>query len=50
VDPRLLVLALFAAGLTLAWLIHRLIERPASRLLRTRLNESLDRMRTLREA
>ncbi len=49
IDPRLLVLALFAAGLTAAWLIHRLIERPVSRLLRTRLNHSLDRMRTLRE-
>jgi peptidoglycan/LPS O-acetylase OafA/YrhL len=45
IDPRLLVPGLIATGLATSWLIHRLVERPASRVMKRRLNQSLDRLR-----
>jgi peptidoglycan/LPS O-acetylase OafA/YrhL len=45
-DPRLLLLTLIAAGLLASWLIHRLVERPASRVMKRHLNRAVDRLRT----
>ncbi|MGP4112136.1 acyltransferase family protein [Streptomyces sp. 4N509B] len=47
VDPRLLVGGLLVGALVASWLIHRLVERPASRLLKRSLDQAIDRVRTL---
>lgn len=44
--PWVLLGALVIALLAAAWLMHRLVERPAARLLRRQLLRSLDQMRT----
>lgn len=44
-DPRLLLAALIGAFLLLGYLIHRLVERPVSRLLKKGLDTSFARLR-----
>ncbi|CAL9482415.1 hypothetical protein SUDANB145_03051 [Streptomyces sp. enrichment culture] len=48
-DPRLLVVALIAGFCVLGWLVHRLVERPLSRLLKSGLDTSFARLRDARE-
>ncbi|WP_256070127.1 MULTISPECIES: acyltransferase family protein [unclassified Streptomyces] len=43
-DPRLLVAGLIAAGLLFAYLIHRLIERPVSKLLKRGLTNAFTQL------
>lgn len=47
VNPRLLLACLLVGALVASWLIHRLVERPASRVLRRHLNRAIDRVRTV---
>ncbi|MFI2413530.1 acyltransferase family protein [Streptomyces sp. NPDC018947] len=44
-DARLLVVSVIAGFLALSYLVHRLVERPLSRLLKTGLNTSFARLR-----
>ncbi|MFE2421207.1 acyltransferase family protein [Streptomyces hokutonensis] len=44
-DPRLLVVSVISGFLVLSWLVHRLVERPVSRLLKNGLNTSFARLR-----
>ncbi|WP_155371715.1 acyltransferase family protein [Catellatospora vulcania] len=45
VSPWLLIAALVAGLLVLAWLIHRLVERPVSRWMKRRLGDSFRQLR-----
>ncbi|MFB7500476.1 acyltransferase family protein [Streptomyces sp. NPDC056161] len=42
-DPRLLVVAVIAGFLVLSWLVHRFVERPVARALKTGLDRSFAR-------
>ncbi|MBL1065246.1 acyltransferase [Streptomyces sp. 7-21] len=50
INPRLLVSGLIVTGLLAAWLIHRLVERPAARLIKRELNRSFERLDAPRAA
>ncbi|MER6417538.1 acyltransferase [Streptomyces sp. NPDC001137] len=45
-DPRVLVAGVIAGFLVLSWLVHRLVERPAARLLKRGLDTSFARLRS----
>ncbi|MFF4798079.1 acyltransferase family protein [Streptomyces sp. NPDC001351] len=45
-DPRVLVAGVIAGFLVLSWLVHRLVERPAARVLKRGLDTSFARLRT----
>ncbi|MBM0224956.1 acyltransferase [Micromonospora sicca] len=47
-SPWLLITALVASLLVAAWLIHRFVERPASRWMKRQLSDSLRQLRTTR--
>ncbi|CAM5654158.1 Acyltransferase OS=Streptomyces fumanus OX=67302 GN=GCM10018772_44360 PE=4 SV=1 [Streptomyces fumanus] len=47
-DPRLLVAAVIAGFCLLSWLVHRCVERPVSRLLKSGLDTSFARLRNAR--
>jgi peptidoglycan/LPS O-acetylase OafA/YrhL len=49
-DPRLLIALVIAAFLALSWLVHRLVERPAARLLKRGLDTSFTRLRSFGRA
>ncbi|MEV6171160.1 acyltransferase [Streptomyces sp. NPDC051954] len=49
-DPRLLVAGLIAGFLVLAWLVHRLVERPVARALKRGLDSSFVRLRGFQRA
>ncbi|MFF4506404.1 acyltransferase family protein [Streptomyces sp. NPDC001401] len=44
-DPRLLVVVVIAGFLVVSWLVHRLVERPAARVLKRGLDTSFARLR-----
>ncbi|GAA3814190.1 hypothetical protein GCM10022403_054730 [Streptomyces coacervatus] len=44
-DPRLLVAGVIGGFLVLSWLVHRLVERPAARVLKRGLDASFARLR-----
>ncbi|MGW1723536.1 acyltransferase family protein [Streptomyces sp. NPDC002306] len=44
-DARLLVVAVIAGFLVLSWLVHRMVERPVSRMLKRGLDTSFARLR-----
>ncbi|MGW3032752.1 acyltransferase family protein [Streptomyces sp. NPDC001178] len=45
-DPRVLVAGVIAGFLVLSWLVHRLVERPAARLLKRGLDTSFAQLRS----
>jgi peptidoglycan/LPS O-acetylase OafA/YrhL len=49
-DARLLVTLVIAGFLVLSWLVHRLVERPAARLLKRGLESSFTRLRSFGHA
>ncbi len=49
-DPRLLIAGLIAGFLVLAWLVHRLVERPVARALKRGLDSSFVRLRDFQRA
>ncbi|MFG2374653.1 acyltransferase family protein [Streptomyces sp. NPDC048504] len=44
-DPRLLVVSVISGFLVLSWLVHRLVERPVARILKSGLDTSFARLR-----